>query len=372
MHWFWIVIAEFIQIAGYGTFEFWSRFVQRSETGLKCHRIAAQVSIHRWFVFSLLESPEVVLDQESGVELADRHLIVDTGRWNDLIQQLWACSLPNLLDGRSKFSVRVVNVPVSFDFQARPHDSEQRCVEQNCAVTVEWHVHRHEPFTSNAMRTKLAETERRRYFSQQRHDVKMLDATFGVGVVLAPQPNEFVKMMRAKDGPITSEIIEIIHDDSHEQVDDLGMERCWIRTNRKETSDLPKKNKERRTRWNRERPCSIRTPAQSYLCLDRTHRTPHHILRIRGLNSPAWCPAKLRQSPSGIAPEPLVGRSGSCCYDWLRRRLHCRAQFFRKPEKNEFSIELLLFDSLRKCRKLEKNANCLIANNLTLRYPRHW
>lgn len=159
MHWFWIVIAEFIQIAGYGTFEFWSRFVERSEAGLKSHCVAAQVSVQGRFVFSLLESPEVVLDQESGVELADCHFVVDTGWWNDLIQQLWTRALPNLLDGRSKLGVRVVNVPVSFDFQARPHDGKQRCIEQNCAVAVEWHVHRDEPFAGNAMRTKFAESE---------------------------------------------------------------------------------------------------------------------------------------------------------------------------------------------------------------------
>lgn len=27
MHWFWVIIAELIQIAGYGTFEFWSCFM---------------------------------------------------------------------------------------------------------------------------------------------------------------------------------------------------------------------------------------------------------------------------------------------------------------------------------------------------------
>lgn len=48
----------------------------------------------------------------------------------------------------------------------------------------------------------------------------MLDSPCGVRVVLRPQPYELLQMMRTENGPVACQIIEIIHDDGHKQVDD--------------------------------------------------------------------------------------------------------------------------------------------------------
>ena len=52
----------------------------------------------------------------------------------------------------------------------------------------------------------------------------MLDATFGIWVILRPQCDELIEVVRPEDGPITGQVVKVVHDDSHEQVDDL---RQW-------------------------------------------------------------------------------------------------------------------------------------------------
>lgn len=71
------------------------------------------------------------------------------------------------------------------------------------------------------MRTKFAKTEGWRYFTEECHDIEMFNATLCIGIVLTPKTNEFVEMMGAQNGPITRQIIKVIHDDSNKQVYDL-------------------------------------------------------------------------------------------------------------------------------------------------------
>ena len=61
-----------------------------------------------YLLLAPLESAEVVLDEVGGVEPADGHLIAACRRY-DLIQQLVACSLPQLLDNCAKLLIRFVN-----------------------------------------------------------------------------------------------------------------------------------------------------------------------------------------------------------------------------------------------------------------------
>lgn len=75
--------------------------------------------------------------------LCRRHFLT-SGRRNDLIQELRTGPLPDLLDHRPELGVRVVNVALCLDLQRRPHDGEQRRVEQDGAVAVQRHVHRDE------------------------------------------------------------------------------------------------------------------------------------------------------------------------------------------------------------------------------------
>lgn len=97
------------------------------------------------------------------------------------------------------------------------------------------------------MRTELAEAERRRDTSQEIDYFQVLYASSarevrggrmhwgalstgagerGVrllrfGIVFGPETNEFVEMVRPEDGPIASQVVEVVHDDSHEQIDNL-------------------------------------------------------------------------------------------------------------------------------------------------------
>lgn len=48
-------------------------------------------------------------------------------------------------------------------------------------------------------------------------------------VVLRPDGLELVQVMRAQDGPVPREVVKVVHDDGHEEVDDLqrmGTESC--------------------------------------------------------------------------------------------------------------------------------------------------
>lgn len=50
------------------------------------------------------------------------------------------------------------------------------------------------------------------------------DYSLGFRVVFRPDPLELIQVMGPKNGPITGKIVEVIHDDSYEKVDDLKKE----------------------------------------------------------------------------------------------------------------------------------------------------
>ena len=47
----------------------------------------------------------------------------------------------------------------------------------------------------------------------------MLDEALGIRIIFRPEMNKLSKMMRTQDGPITSEVVKVVHDDSNEQVE---------------------------------------------------------------------------------------------------------------------------------------------------------
>lgn len=53
----------------------------------------------------------------------------------------------------------------------------------------------------------------------------------GLGVVFRPESDEFVEMMRTKNRPIASQVIEVVHDDGNEQIDDLPINQRDINYN---------------------------------------------------------------------------------------------------------------------------------------------
>ena len=58
----------------------------------------------------------------------------------------------------------------------------------------------------------------------------MLDEPFGVGIVFAPQMNKLGKMVGTKDGPISCEVVKVVHDDSNEEIEHekAGEGKIWI------------------------------------------------------------------------------------------------------------------------------------------------
>ena len=70
------------------------------------------------------------------------------------------------------------------------------------------------------MGTQLAKPERRRDLPQQSHHVHVLDPTLGVRVVLRPERDELPQVVGAQDGPVPRQVVEVVHDDGHEEVED--------------------------------------------------------------------------------------------------------------------------------------------------------
>ena len=47
----------------------------------------------------------------------------------------------------------------------------------------------------------------------------MFDSSLGIRIILRPKPDELVKVVGTKDWPISSEIVKVIHDDSHKKIE---------------------------------------------------------------------------------------------------------------------------------------------------------
>ena len=83
VHGFRVVLHHFIQVARDGSFQLRSGVVQSAEAGLQRDRIPGFDAFFGMLVdlfLLLLEASEIILNQESGVELAHRHLVINYGR----------------------------------------------------------------------------------------------------------------------------------------------------------------------------------------------------------------------------------------------------------------------------------------------------
>jgi len=83
----------------------WTQTANREHVG---HRLTTLLSF-LYLLLTFLEASEVVLDEESGIESADRDLVA-TWRWNNLVQQLSASSFPQLLNDCTQLLVSYVDV----------------------------------------------------------------------------------------------------------------------------------------------------------------------------------------------------------------------------------------------------------------------
>lgn len=77
-------------------------------------------------------------------------------------------------------------------------------------------------FTGDSMRAEFTESQGRRYLPEKSDHVQVLDTTLRVGIVLGPETDKFVQVMGAEDRPISRQVIEIVHDHSDEEIDNLN------------------------------------------------------------------------------------------------------------------------------------------------------
>ena len=100
---------------------------------------------------------------------------------------------------------------LSSEYRCHPAQLQPRCCN---------HTRQRPHLARDPVRTQLSEPERRRDLPEESDDVDVLDPALGVGVVLAPQPDELVEVVGAEDGPVTGQVVEVVHDDGHEEVED--------------------------------------------------------------------------------------------------------------------------------------------------------
>ena len=115
--------------------------------------------------------------------------------------------------------VALINVPVSHDVEAGADQRKQGGVEVDGAIGIQSHVHGNKSLTSDAMGTQLAKTKWRRDFAQQCHHIDVFDPTLGVRIVLRPECDELPQVVGTEDGPVPREVVEVVHDDGHEEIE---------------------------------------------------------------------------------------------------------------------------------------------------------
>ena len=49
---------------------------------------------------------------------------------------------------------------------------------------------------------------------------RYLNSPFTIRIIFRPRGNKLVKMMSSQNGPVSGEVVKVVHDDGHEQVED--------------------------------------------------------------------------------------------------------------------------------------------------------
>ena len=59
-------------------------------------------------------------------------------------------------------------------------------------------------------------------FSSQKHSYNKNKFLLCTRIVFSPDSDELVEMVRAQDGRVSGQVVEVVHDDGHEQVQHLN------------------------------------------------------------------------------------------------------------------------------------------------------
>ena len=74
-------------------------------------------------------------------------------------------------------------------------------------------------YTHLPVGTLAAEAEGRVHVLQHVVHLGVVDVARGARVVLSPDPDELVQVVGAEDGGVAGEVVEVVHDDGHEEVE---------------------------------------------------------------------------------------------------------------------------------------------------------
>ena len=118
------------------------------------------------------------------------------------------------------------------------YKGKKRCCEVNCPVIVYWLVHSDQFLEGQAIRTFTPKAKRRINVLQhvihlgvvntapKKGIMKFLYNSYvtvsdllSARIVLCPDPDELVKVVGAKDGGVPREVVKVVHDDSHEEIE---------------------------------------------------------------------------------------------------------------------------------------------------------
>ena len=69
------------------------------------------------------------------------------------------------------------------------------------------------------MRTQFTKSKWRRNLPEQGDNINVLDEALGVWVILRPEVNKLPEMVGPEDGPVPREVVEVVHDDGHEEIE---------------------------------------------------------------------------------------------------------------------------------------------------------
>ena len=73
---------------------------------------------------------------------------------------------------------------------------------------------------SHSMRTKLSKTQGRGNLPQQCDHIDMLNPSLGIGIIFRPQSDKLIQVMWSQNGPISSQVVKVVHDDGDEEIED--------------------------------------------------------------------------------------------------------------------------------------------------------
>lgn len=74
--------------------------------------------------------------------------------------------------------------------------------------------------TRHSVWTQLSKSQGRLDTSEQSDHIKVFYPSLCLGVIFRPYSFEFVQVVRPQNRPVPRQIVKIVHDDSHEEVDD--------------------------------------------------------------------------------------------------------------------------------------------------------